>query len=133
MNELMQLWDQHPVEALAIFVFICWLIGRWRRQMAREAVAPAYNPETSRNPASSCGTPYKPNQGGLLDCILWYWGGNRKEPFSIRDLLRSIFCCGGSGSGKTTDSGYFIGSALAKFGRKISLLILASKPEDPDF
>lgn len=129
MNDLMQLWDQHPVIPLVVFMFICYLIGRKLKQGEAAPDAAAYSTDPSYSPEPS----YRPAQGGLLSYVLFHWNGKYRDPFTIGDLLRSIFCCGGSGSGKTTGSGYFIGSALAKFGRKISLLILASKPEDPDF
>ncbi len=120
-NDLMQLWDQHPVIPLVAFLFICYLIGRKLKQVPETAAADQpYAPTPS----------YKPSPGGLLDYVLFHWSPH--DPFHIGDLLRSIFICGASGSGKSSGSLYVLAKALAKW-RKIGGLILASKPEDREF
>jgi hypothetical protein len=125
MNDLMQLWDQHPVIPLVVFMFLCYLIGRKLKQSHETASADpprseSYNPSYTPSPA----------QGGLLARVLFHW--SPRDPFTIGDLLRSLICFGASGSGKSTGSLYVIAKALAKC-RKIGGLILASKPEDRTF
>jgi type IV secretory pathway TraG/TraD family ATPase VirD4 len=136
MNYLMQLWDQHPVAALVAFLFICYLIGRKRRQAAREAVpdpvpdVPSYEPSRSLAPSYSPEPSYRPVQHSLLSLPLFHW--SPRDPFTIGDLLRGLICFGASGSGKSSGSLYVIAKAIAKC-RKIGSLILASKPEDREF
>ncbi len=60
-----------------------------------------------------------------LDTPLLKWAPH--DPFTKRDLLRSICVQGASGSGKTNFVGYQIAKALAR-DPDISCLCLASKP-----
>lgn len=70
----------------------------------------------------------KPKQAlDPLDIPLFWW--TRDDPFSIRDLLRSIVIMGAAGSGKTSSVGMLLGRALARNPR-IGGVIIASKPED---
>lgn len=130
MNDLMQLWDQHPIIPLVIFLFICYLIGRKRRQLKADAgdtLSPS-RVAASNDPVTSSSGP-APSHGDLLSHVLFHWRGKSRDPFPIRDLLRSVAIFGASGSGKTSGSGYQLMKALARC-KKIGGLILASKPED---
>ena len=71
-------------------------------------------------------SPAKP-PADYLDTPLMYWSPH--DPFTIRDLLRSISIMGATGSGKTSGIGYQLGKALAACPR-IGGIIIASKPED---
>jgi hypothetical protein len=124
--DLNQLWDQYPYVPLIAFMFICYLIGRKLKQREVATDTPAYSSEPSYTASSS----YAPAQGGLLSLVLFYW--SKYDPFHIGDLLRSIFICGASGSGKSSGSLYVIAKAIAKCS-KIGGLILSSKPEDRQF
>jgi hypothetical protein len=81
--------------------------------------------------------------GDLLSQELFRW--SPRDPFTIRDLVRSVAIFGATGSGKSSGSGYQIAKALVSntgrrhrnewgdYGGQIGGLILASKPEDRDF
>ena len=62
-----------------------------------------------------------------LDEPLTKW--SERDAFTKRDLLRSVSIMGAAGSGKTSGVGMFLGRALAAC-MNVSLLIIASKPED---
>lgn len=62
-----------------------------------------------------------------LDAPLSYWSDH--DPFTMRDLVRSVSIMGSTGSGKTSGPGYQLGKALAANPR-VGGLIIASKPED---
>ena len=130
MNYLMQIWDQHPVIALVAFLFICYLIGRKRRQAAHEPEYTVPTPSSGPAPSYTAAPSYAPAGGGLLSQPLFHWSS--RDVFRIGDLLRSVAIFGASGSGKTSGSGYVLAKALAKT-KKVGGLILASKPEDREF
>jgi hypothetical protein len=65
-----------------------------------------------------------------LDTPLFGW--SKDDPFTRRELLRSVSIMGAAGSGKTSSSGYQIGKAAVR-DRAIGGLIIASKPEDRAF
>ncbi|MFO0958229.1 MAG: hypothetical protein U0800_12520 [Isosphaeraceae bacterium] len=58
--------------------------------------------------------------------------GPESDPFTKRDLVKSISIMGAAGSGKTSSSGFQIGRAAVRH-RDIGGLIIASKPEDRVF
>jgi type IV secretory pathway TraG/TraD family ATPase VirD4 len=62
-----------------------------------------------------------------LDEPLMHW--TARDVFTKRELLRSISIMGAAGSGKTSAIGLMLGRALAAM-MNVSLLIIASKPED---
>jgi hypothetical protein len=62
-----------------------------------------------------------------LDEPLMNWGAG--DAFTKRDLLRSVSIMGAAGSGKTSAIGMILGRSLAAC-MNVSLLIIASKPED---
>jgi type IV secretory pathway TraG/TraD family ATPase VirD4 len=117
MQQVFDLFDRYPVISFVLFLLLCYLIGRKRRQ--RKAESRAYSPSYTHS-----------SGGGLLSQVLLHWSAY--DPFPIRDLLRSLVIFGASGSGKTSGSGYVIGRALAKC-RQIGGIICASKPEDLEF
>jgi type IV secretory pathway TraG/TraD family ATPase VirD4 len=118
--------EEFPLLIYGILAVILW--AAWNRAKG-EGLLWAFGERTAWVPAPESSHAIR----DMLSEILFYWPGKLREAFTIRDLTRSIFCCGASGSGKTTGSGLFIGNALVNFGRKISLLILSSKPEDNQF
>jgi len=62
-----------------------------------------------------------------LDQELFNW--THDDPFTVRDLLRSIAIFGATGSGKTSGSGKWLAEAIVTH-RRSSGLILCAKPED---
>jgi hypothetical protein len=113
MDKINQLFDEQPAIPAIMTIVLVFLIILKRRQRVKK---PSYSAPV--------------RSGGLLSKILFHW--SPLDPFPIRDLLRSVVIFGASGSGKTSGSGYLIAKALANC-RKISGLILASKPEDREF
>jgi hypothetical protein len=140
MDEITKFFDQYAVMLFVPFLLVCYLIGRKRRQLAREAACP----QPIGSPAVASPTPQAAtSKGDLLSHNLLNWAP--RDPFPMRDLLRSVAIFGASGSGKTSGSGYQLAKALvAKTGKRRQLrgqsyggtiggLILASKPEDRQF
>lgn len=69
-----------------------------------------------------------PVRGGFLSQGLFAWGPH--DFFRLVDLVRSILVIGATGSGKTSGSLFYIGKALARCKKGVSLLIFSSKPEE---
>lgn len=84
-----------------------------------------------------CGGPSNPEEvpmfnrskppGSPLDEPLLHW--TKLDPFTFRDLVKSVFIMGQSGSGKSTGSGFHLARSLVRHGNT-SGLVLSSKPED---
>jgi len=72
----------------------------------------------------------KPPPTEPLDTPLFGW--SERDPFTRRELVRSVSIMGSAGSGKTSGSGFQIGRAAVR-DRGIGGLIIASKPEDRGF
>lgn len=115
------LMDRNPALSVGMAAVLVLLIYWGRKRKKLEALAAA-------GPATATHTPTTHSaKGDVLSHDLFHW--SPRDPFPIRDLLRSVFICGASGSGKTSGSGYQLMKAFAKT-KKVGGLILASKPED---
>lgn len=66
-----------------------------------------------------------------LDEALFLWGGDRRDPFTVRDLCSNVAVFGRTGSGKSSGSGAALMRSIVEHGN-ISLLICAAKPEERD-
>jgi hypothetical protein len=82
-DQLQQTMDQNPAIVICLVVLLLFLVWRARKR--------------KHLPSS-----------GLLDQVLFHWSPH--DPFTIRDLLRSIAIFGASGSGKSSGSGYQLAS-----------------------
>jgi hypothetical protein len=65
-----------------------------------------------------------------LDDRLLTWPSG--DPFTVRDMLRSVEVKGVTGSGKSSGSGKALTEAIARHPRS-TCLIIAQKPEDKEF
>ncbi len=120
--------SEYPAIPLGMLVFLVIMGYRnWKEKQIKEAV----EIEDTGFPAPQQYTAPQPvhRKTGLLDHVLFSW--TPRDPFTVTDLLRSVSIFGAIGSGKTSGSGAFIGRALVRSPR-ISMLILASKPEDKE-
>jgi type IV secretory pathway TraG/TraD family ATPase VirD4 len=110
MDEIFNLLDQYPVIPIGAGAAI--LVAALLKRLGKRKMPPLRSPS------------------GFLDTPLFHW--SPRDPFPVRDLLRSVAIFGASGSGKTSGSGYQLAKAIAA-NPKIGGLILASKPEDREF
>src|SRR5579884_3507252 len=133
-DHLQQIFDQmdkHPIIPLGMFLFLI-VAGylNWRKKKA-DAAPVQYEAQATQAPARQQ-RPDRPARKGVRQCrdllsdTLFRW--SPRDPFLMRDLLRSVAIFGATGSGKTSGSGRLIASALARHPR-VGGLILASKPE----
>ena len=100
-----------PPQLIALLAAVLFAVA-WLRHPKNKRRAGA----TSRRPPDE------------LDRVLMHW--TPRDPFTARDLLRGVCVQGASGSGKTSSSLKQILRAVVRDGR-VSLLGLASKPEEP--
>ena len=128
MQKVFDLFDRQPLIPAALFLFVLFLIYlnfKRKRQESQD-----YVPGSAPVSVPASGSARVQQQGDMLSQVLFQW--SRRDPFTMRDLLRSVAIFGATGSGKTSGSGYQIAKELARH-KKIGGLILASKPEDREF
>ena len=77
------------------------------------------------------GTMFRKRPTDPLDDVLFRWPAT-KDPFTLRQMLRSVEVKGITGSGKSSGSGKFFTEAIVKHPRS-TCLIVAQKPEDKQF
>ena len=130
MDHVFRLFDENPLIPAAGTLFVLFLIflNFKRKRQESQSNAPVIGPVSAHVSAPVSGPARQ--QGGSLSDALFHW--SPRDPFTMRDLVRSVAIFGATGSGKTSGSGYQIARALAK-SRKVGGLILASKPEDREF
>jgi hypothetical protein len=144
MQKVFDLFDRQPLIPAALFLFVFALIFLNFRKKRGEARAIEHVRSFGKGNAP-VSAPAPVRQQGALSDALFYWDGRRRDPFTMRDLVRSVAIFGATGSGKTTGPGLAIAKALVSakgkrrqvggqlVGGPIGGLILASKPEDRQF
>ena len=130
MDEIYELFDQYPAIPACMGLFVLFMICLNFKRRRQEAQALLPEGSCTRGSSPVFVSPKNASRGGLLSDVLYRW--SPRDPFPVRDLLRSVAIFGASGSGKTSGSGFQIARAVVRNPR-IGGLIIASKLEDREF
>ena len=142
MQEIFKFLDDYPALYAAMTAFLLFMIYRNMKQQVQKLRKVDHLEAFGAVNAPAPPTPQRTGrlQTDLLSLVLFFW--SPRDPFTMRDLVRSVAIYGATGSGKTTGPGLAFAKALVgakgkrhQFGEQmvggpIGGLILASKPKE---